>query len=338
MMAPAASGGLIVDIHLITGDGVRECAVDDLPELLTGRHGIVWVDIPQWSAQAAEVLSTVFGLHPLAVRDCEVRNRLPKVHAYPDSLFLVLHAPERGEGGHVHHVELDRVIGPRYLITVHGPVNPAVPPDVALRDTREVLERIRAGRLRPRTSFDVSHAIVSTLTRRMEKFVEELTADVWELERRVTAGAYDDPERFLDEMFRTRHGLLAVRTIAAQTAEIYRRVAGLPRAVPEESRHLVGDLIDQFDRIAGLAAEEKDYLQGVIEFYRARTETKMTIAAERLAVIAVVTLPITALASVLGMNLIVNDRTTVAPLVVALAVMITMSGGLLWWAKRQGWW
>ena len=98
------------------------------------------------------------------------------------------------------------------------------------------------------------------------------------------------------------------------------------------------DLIDQFERIAGLAAEEKDYLQGVIEFYRTRTETKMTIAAERLAVIAVVTLPITALASVLGMNLIVNDRTTVIPLSVALAVMLAMSGSLLWWAKRQGWW
>ena len=229
------------------------------------------------------------------------------------SLFLVLHAPERGAGGHVHHVELDRLIGPRYLVTVHGPVNPAVPIEVALRDTRDVLERIRAGRLRPRTSFDISHAIVSTLTRRMERFVEDLTSDVWELERRVTDGAYGNPEHFLDEMFRTRHGLLAVKTIAAQTAEIYRRLAGLPRAVPDESRHLVTDLIDQFDRIAGLAGEEKDYLQGVIEFYRTRTETKMTIAAERLAVIAVVTLPITALASVLGMNLIVNDRTTRDP-------------------------
>ena len=327
-----------MDVHHLTDDGVRECSVDELPALLAARVGLVWVDIPTWDAEAEDVLTRVFGLHPLAVHDCEVRNRLPKVHAYPDSLFLVLHAPERGEGGHVHHVELDRLIGPRYLVTVHGPVNPAVPLDVALRDTREVLDRIRAGRLRPRTSFDISHAIVSTLTRRMEKFVEELTADVWELERRVTAGAYDDPEKFLDEMFRTRHGLLAVRTIAAQTAEIYRRVAGLQRAVPEESRHLVGDLVDQFDRIAGLAVEEKDYLQGVIEFYRTRTDTKMTIAAERLAVIAVVTLPITALASVLGMNLIVNQHTTVVPLVGALAVMIAMSGSLLWWAKRQGWW
>jgi len=230
------------------------------------------------------------------------------------------------------------VIGPRYLITVHGPVNPAVSLDVALRDTREVLDRIRSGRLRPRTPFDISHAIVSAITRRMERFVEELTSDVWELERRVTDGAYGNPERFLDEMFRTRHGLLAVRTIAAQTAQIYRRLTGIPRAVPEESRYLVADLTDQFDRIAALATEEKDYLQGVIEFYRTRTDTKMTIAAERLAVIAVVTLPITALASVLGMNLIVNDHTTVVPLAVALTVMIAMSAGLLWWAKHQGWW
>ena len=41
--------------------------------------------------------------------------------------------------------------------------------------------------------------------------------------------------------------------------------------------------------------------------------------------IAVVTLPITALASVLGMNLIVNDHTTPVPLAIALAVMLTMS-------------
>ena len=327
-----------MDVHLVSSDGIRDCSPDELPALLAAKRGIVWVDVPEWDAQAAEVLSSVFGLHPLALHDLEVRNRLPKLHAYPDSLLLVLHAPERGAAGHVHHVELDRVIGPRYLITVHGPVNPAVSREVTLRDTEEVLARIRAGRLRPTTSFDISHAIVSTLTRHMERFVEELTTDVWELERRVTEGGNDDPEQLLDEMFRTRHGLLAIRTIAAQTGQIYRRVSGISRAVPEESRHLVADLIDQFDRISALAAEEKDYLQGVIEFYRARTETKMTIAAERLAVIAVVTLPITALASVLGMNLIVNDHTTPIPLSIALGVMLTMSAGLLYWAKRQGWW
>ena len=63
----------------------------------------------------------------------------------------------------------------------------------------------------------------------------------------------------------------------------------------------------------------------------------MTIAAERLAVIAAVTLPITALSSVLGMNVIVNDETQWIPLAIMLAVMMAMSTTLLVWAKRKGW-
>ena len=75
----------------------------------------------------------------------------------------------------------------------------------------------------------------------------------------------------------------------------------------------------------------------MIEFYKARSDTKVTIAAERLALIAVLTLPITALSSVYGMNIIVNDRTDFPHLAVVVAIMAAMSVGLLRWAKRQGW-
>jgi Mg2+ and Co2+ transporter CorA len=64
----------------------------------------------------------------------------------------------------------------------------------------------------------------------------------------------------------------------------------------------------------------------------------MTIAAERLAVIAAVTLPITALSSIYGMNVIVNEHTHLGQLAVILVVMLTMSLILLRWAKHQGWW
>jgi magnesium transporter len=79
-------------------------------------------------------------------------------------------------------------------------------------------------------------------------------------------------------------------------------------------------------------------LMGVTEFYRARTDTKMTIAAERLAVIAAITLPITSLSSVMGMNVIVNDSTHWVALGILVAIMLVMSAFLLRWAHRQGWW
>jgi magnesium transporter len=53
---------------------------------------------------------------------------------------------------------------------------------------------------------------------------------------------------------------------------------------------------------------------------------------------APLTLPITALSSVYGMNRIVNDQTDFAHLAVVLAAMIAISAVLLRWAKQQGWW
>jgi hypothetical protein len=56
----------------------------------------------------------------------------------------------------------------------------------------------------------------------------------------------------------------------------------------------------------------------------------MTIAAERLAVIAAVTLPITALSSVMGMNVIVNDRSDPLFLTILLVIILMMSVALVW--------
>ena len=327
-----------MDVHLITDSGVEQRTVEELPELLEQRPGLIWVDMPKVDAEALRVLGEVFKFHPLAIQDCENRNHVPKVHVYPDHLFVALHSPELGTGGRVHHLELDQFVGPGYLVTVHGPLDPEVIPELAFRETDAVLKRIRAGRMRPTRSFELSHAIVSAMTRHKEGFVSILALEVGLLEQRVMTDSDDDPEEFLEELFRARHGLIAVRTIAALSGEIYGRMATLTRFVPADAQPMVIDIADQFERIKAMADGETEFLQAVIEFHQAMTNTKMAIAAERLAVIAAITLPITAISSIYGMNIIVNNSTHWAQLVVVLAVMATMSLILLRWAKRQGWW
>lgn len=317
---------------------VQEHSVADVEDILTRAETLLWLDIPECSDEAITLLTDVLKCHPLAVRDCMQRNRVPRVRIYPHQQLLIVHGPERGPSGHVHYIELDQIIGENYLVTVHGPLNPAVDPGVALRETDAVRRRLESGRLRPDSAFELSYAIVTALVHRLESFIEDLTSDVWRLEQRVTGGHMGNPEAFLEELFQARHGLLAVRTMGALGAEVYGRIAALENRIPADDVPLVTDVVDQLTRIKGLADGEREYLQGVIEFYRARSETKMTIAAERLAVIAVVTLPITALSSVYGMNLIVNDSTRTAQLIVVLIVMAIMSALLLVWAKRRGWW
>lgn len=335
-----------IRLRVVGPYGVRERPLSELAALLaqvndagSDQEAFVWLDIPVPDEAATTLLRDVFGCHSLAVADVAKRNRVPRVHVYPEHVLLILHTPELGKAGHVHYIELDQFIGSRYLITVHGPLNPVVSQAVAQREVDAVLSRLESGRLRPRTPHELSYALTSTIARMQEGFIERLTEQVWRLEQEVTWRQRKDAEVFLEELFQVRLGLVVVATMAGLGAEIYGRIVALGRSGAKASgERLDEDIVDQFERLNRLASGQREYLQGVIDHYRTRTDTQMAIAAERLAVIAVVTLPITALSSIVGMNVIVNDATQPVPLFVLLLIMALGSGVLLTWAKRRGWW
>jgi Mg2+ and Co2+ transporter CorA len=331
------SGGQ-VDITWIQGSSVRTASVSELPDLLSRDDGFVWLDLAAADDVAQRLLTQLLRFHPRAVQDCLVRNHMPKLHVYPDHLFLVLHSPEPGRGGHVHYLELDQFLGERYLVTVHGPLNPVVPLETSMRETLAVRERVVSGRLVPSHPVDLSYAIVTAIVRHEEELVGGLAQEVGLLEQSVMAGVDEAPLSFLERLYQARHQLLTVRTMASQTHEVYGRACRLATSVPPERRHLLEDVFDQYGRIYRITDGQLGFIQGVTEFYRARTDTKMTIAAERLAVIAALTLPVTALSSVLGMNLIVNGGTLWPELLAVVTLMSATSLWLLRWAKKQGWW
>ena len=329
---------MAMDVWFVGDQGVRAHPAEDLPSLVGRQDGFVWVDVPELDEPAAHQLASVLGFHEIALQLCRERNRLPTSHAYPDTVFTVLHVPELGRAGHVHLLELDQFVGRDHLVTVHGPLNPEVPLDHALRVTRGVQARLTAGRLRPTAPVDLSQAIVSAMVREMQKVLTVISEKVAQLEQRVMVDNFRTPEQLLDEMFLVRHELLTVRTMAAQSHDVYARLEGLARHVPAEVKPALGDIADQYKRLRGVSDGEKEFLVGVIDLYQTRVATKMTVAVERLAVLAAVTLPITALASVFGMNVIVNERTNLPQLLAVVAVMVLISGVLLRWTKRQGWW
>ena len=327
-----------MDLWFVHDEGIERHEETDLEVLLAREEGFVWVDVPTWDQHAEDLLTHVFGAHPLVVADCRQRNHVPTVHGYRDHLFVVLHAPFSGEAGHVHLRELDQLVGRRYLVTVHGPINPAVDIGEALRETEAVRHRIEDGRLHPSSPAELSHAIGSAIVRRQRKLISAVAERLPELETQAMAGDFRRPEELLERLFLIRHELITVRTMAAQSHDVYARIGSLDRVVPEAERKLAGDLAEQFDRLRSLADGESHFLFGVIDLYQTRVTTKMTVAMERLAVIAAITLPITALASVFGMNMIVNHDTRVSQLVVVLLVMTSISALLLRWTKSQGWW
>ncbi len=329
-----------MQVNWLDADGhMHDCDVADIPEILASDDKWVWVDIPEMDDAGLAVLHDVFAFHPRAIHECRERNHVPRLHYYKDHIFIVLHRPAAGARGHMHYLELDQFIGPNYLVTVHGPRNPAVALELMLVETNDIRRRLAAGRVTPKSPNSLSYAIVSTIIRGEEEYVNKLARVVGKIEKRVMGKEADhDPQGFLEELYTERHALLTVRTMSAQSSEIYGRAAKLMSDAPKPVVKQLIDLRDQYDRVASISDSQIAFLAGVTEYYRARTDTKMTIAAERLAVIAAVTLPVTAISSVVGMNVIVNEATQRWWLFALLTLMSTLSLILLRWAKRQGWW
>jgi Mg2+ and Co2+ transporter CorA len=326
-----------MQVRFVDAEGVHDRPSDDVVTLLGRDDGFVWVDVPVWDDEVDAFLHGL-GCHPKVIEACSRRNHVPTVHSYPDHWFITMHTPLLGHAGHVHLLEVDLIVGDRYLVTVHGPLNPKVPLEAALEETDGVRHRIDQGRFAPKTPTEVAYAVASGVARSQRALIGDVAERLPGLEQHVMQSQLTEPEAVLERMFLIRHELITARTMAAQTHDVCARIGSLDRWVPDLSRELARDLADQFDRVRSVADGEAQFLFGVIELYQTKVNTKMTVAMERLAVIAAVTLPITAIASIEGMNMIVAVRENFIELTVVLAIMAVMSFWVLRWARKQGWW
>jgi magnesium transporter len=135
-------------IRLIAADGAQRRSPAELEELLDG-PGLVWIDVRYWDAETARLLSRALGLRQRAMRDCVVSSRVPKVHVYPDQVFLVLHALEQDTRGRVHYIELDQFVESNWLLTVHGPMDSEVSLDATYVETGSIARKLESARLAP---------------------------------------------------------------------------------------------------------------------------------------------------------------------------------------------
>jgi Mg2+ and Co2+ transporter CorA len=327
-----------VDVRSVSPDGVAAIEPARWDGETDRRDGFVWVDLDRCDDTAESLLRERYDVSARVIQACRERVHLPTGHGSPRGWFVVLHRPLIRRPGHVHLIQLELIIRSDALITVHGPANPDVPADEIHRDIEELRARLARGRLTVATPSELAVALVASIAGEYRAALGDIATRVAELEQEVMGHDFRSPEGLLDRMFLLRHELMTIRTMAGDVHEVFDRLAVVSDGPAFDDRRAMADLADRFARIRVIADGERDFLAGVIDYYQTKTSTKMTVAMERLAVLAAVTLPITALASIYGMNVIVNAHTDVVQLIAVLVAMLAISGLLLRWTKRQGWW
>ena len=267
------------------------------------------------------------GHHTRHIELATERNVVTLAEVDGNGLFVLLQVLD--EGGRLFQLSL--FVGEASLISVLGPRPASFDDDAGAALASALMMRVNEFE-RPS---DVVGTAISEISEQLERELNRAANSAGALDREMRTALPRDPEHFLERVFSTRHDLVTIGNRLTQTREACSVIAssGL------DGTHVSGALLR--DRLTQLRARldgEAEFLQGVLDYYQSLTNTKMNIAMERLAVIAAVTLPVSAIGGILGMNTIVSDETNVIANTLTLALMMVLTVWMLIYARRRGWW
>src|SRR3954465_3447946 len=139
---------------------------------------LLWVDLDKPTEEETKfVLESVFQFHPLAIEDCVSPNSLPKGEDSEDYPFIVTHAVDFSRTEKFNTTELDLFLGRDYIVTFHT---------APLRSVATLIERFtKSAGVGPRGPDRIAHSMIDLLVDNYAPVLEELRAELEELEEHV---------------------------------------------------------------------------------------------------------------------------------------------------------
>ncbi|KXK04787.1 MAG: magnesium Mg(2+) and cobalt Co(2+) transport protein (corA) [Acidobacteria bacterium OLB17] len=237
----------------------------ELPDLLADPKNVIWVDLhgetPEQVEEAKEVLENVFKFHYLTIEDCiETRNQ-PKVEAFPDYLYFIVHGIRPGETGATNFStkELDGYLGSNFVVTYHAE---------RFRSIKTVKQKVLSSPFTfSRGAAYVLHNILDELVDLYMPVVDSYDDTIHEMSERVLEMKRGQNEMLL-EIMSLRRSVVRLRRISGRQLEaLYRLSHGEFPQIPEQILPFYRDVHDHLVRITDLAENYRDLVSSLFEIH-----------------------------------------------------------------------
>jgi magnesium transporter len=299
-------------------------------------EGLRWVNIERPSPLECAWLEEQFGFHALDLEDVLSRNQRPKIDEYPEYLFIVLHFPVFDSNvGRLNAGELDIFVGPDYLVTIpNQPLQPVAYLFERCRQKEELRDQLfskGSGFLLYRIiddSFDYCFPMLRKIGNKLDALEEEIFSgrseevvrDIFNVKQEIiNFRKISRPQRpVLRDLERTKHRYLVARE--GEDLEIY-----------------FDDIVDAHERIWDMLENYKEVVVGLEETNESVISHRVNDILRVLTVISVLLLPLTLLASIMGMNVRVPGQGAIGAFWIVLGLMAVMLVALLAVFRRRGW-
>lgn len=238
-MSPALPPAVKSCTHYHLDGSRRAIGLDQVPAILAGTDGFVWIGLYEPDAAILEHIATIFGLHPLAIEDAAKAHQRPKVEAFGDTLFVVVHTTQEVQEK-LRYGETHMFLGERFFITIRHAASLSYEP------VRERLELEPA-----QLSLGPSYCLYAVLDAVVDNYLpitEQFTTTLDGLEKAIFADRYKrSTVRRLYELKREINLMrLAVSPLQDVLAQLRRHPGKL---VADEVRIYLRDVNDHVARV-----------------------------------------------------------------------------------------
>lgn len=266
-----------------------EAALAELADRLTRPEGRTWIDLggapPELVAATAETL----GLHPLVVEDVVERNQRPKLEITDEVAHIVLFALLYA--GETQLSEVDIVLGPRFLLTVHDP--DWRPEDVV--GLRRGPERLLAAGL-DLLLWALVDGIVDGYFPVLDRLEDELDA--------LQDDVVDRPSSWtLHRLFAIKRELIAVRRAILPAREVLNQLTNRQLEwIASEHVLYFRDVYDHLIRVTDELDTDRELAAGTLEVYLSTVNNQLSAIMKRLTGVTVILAGVGGLAGIFGMS------------------------------------
>jgi magnesium transporter len=298
-------------------------------QLLDGGQ-FFWLDLDSVDDETIGLLTDVFSVHQLALKDIDQFGQRPKVDDYGTFTYLVAYGAA-GQGFGTEEVHF--LFAEHYVVTIHhGHCG-------AMDDARTRLTH-RTGAMTVPPQIAVIYVVIDELVDSFFPMLDGFDNQIDDLEDAVLVRP---TEAQLGTLFTMKRSLIGVRKVITPERDAFAAITAgvieLP-GVNENSLRYLRDVYDHLIRISDLLDGYRDLLSGVMDTHLSTVSNRLNVVMKQLTIIATVFLPLSFFTGWFGQNFsyLVGHITGRVPFYVfAVGLEVVAAAALLYYFRRRGW-
>jgi magnesium transporter len=287
-LAPGA-----IRVAVVVGETVQESegaeALVGLTELLRQPGAAVWVDLTAPEPQHAKAVGVALALHPLIVEDVLEGNQRAKIETTDGVIHVVLFHLTYDEK--VATSELDIVLGPGFLLTVHQ----------ASWDPRDS-NHLRSG-IGPVLRHGPDHllwALADDIVDGYFPFADRLGYAIDDVQDQVVRKATPDT---LERLFLLKRELIEVRRAVSPVREVFNQLTNRDIAlIDDEELVYYRDIYDHIIRLTDELDNYRELASATLDVYLTTINNNLSVIMKRLTGVTVIVAGVGAIAGIFGMS------------------------------------